>query len=335
METTPKEQALIIKNLKTSFKIDDVYYAAVDDVTLSVNKGEVLAIVGESGSGKSVLALSIMGLHASHNIKIEGEIELNGTPLFPLEEEKLIQRRGKDISMIFQDPLTALDPLIKVGLQIDEILQYHTKLSKEQRTAKVIILLSDVGIKNPSVIYHQFPYELSGGMRQRIVIAIAMACDPSFIIADEPTTALDVTIQSQILELIKKLQREHNAGAIFITHDLGVVAEVADRVAVMYTGQIVEIGSVNQIFNNAQHPYTRSLLKSMPALHEAQDTLHVIQGVVPSLPNVKRTGCRFAERIPWIAAHEHEEDPTYHEIETGHQVLCTCYRNFRFPEEEV
>lgn len=326
-----KETLLKVDNLVTSFKIGDSYYPAVDGVSFTVDKGEMLAIVGESGSGKSALALSIMGLHPD-NVKIEGNVELSGEPLVPATEKELTKRRGKDISMIFQEPLTALNPLTKVGKQIEEVLTYHTDMTAEEMKAKTIELLTAVGIPRPEVTYNQFPHQLSGGMRQRIVIAIAIACSPSFIIADEPTTALDVTIQAQILELIKDLQKDFGAGAILITHDLGVVAEMADKVAVMYAGQIVEYATINQLFDNPQHPYTRSLLKSMPSGDE--EVLHVIQGIVPSLHNIKREGCRFAERIEWVDASEHETTPTYHEIEPGHYVLCTCYKTFEFPEEK-
>lgn len=322
---------LEIKNLKTSFRIKDDYYAAVDDVTLSVNKNEILGIVGESGSGKSALAFSVMGLH--NRAKIEGNILFKGNDLAHVSPSKINKLRGKDMAMIFQDPLTALNPLMTVGEQIGEILFLHDKgLSSKKRKDRVISLINQVGIPRAEHTYEQFPHELSGGMRQRVVIAIAIANKPELLIADEPTTALDVTIQSQILDLIKELKNDMHAGIILITHDLGVVAEMADRVAVMYAGQIVEVADVHSLFENPLHPYTRSLLNSVPNTQEGQDKLHVIQGIVPSLQKLPRKGCRFAARIPWIDESAHEENPVMHEVEPGHFVRCTCHSQFYFPD---
>lgn len=323
---------LDIKNLKTSFRIKDDYYAAVDDVSLTVRKNEVLAIVGESGSGKSAFAFSIMGLHT--RAKIEGEIDYKGINLAKANANQMKKLRGKEMGMIFQDALSALNPLMVVGAQIDEAIFLHNpKSSKSLRKMQVINLLNQVGIPRPEKTYDQYPHELSGGMRQRIVIAMAISNQPELLIADEPTTALDVTIQSQILDLIKELKATINAGIILITHDLGVVAEMADRVAVMYAGQIVEIADVYTLMENPQHPYTRSLLNSIPTLNDVKEELHVIQGVVPSLQNLPRTGCRFAARIPWIEDSAHEASPELHEISPGHYVRCTCYKDFYFPEQ--
>ena len=323
---------LEIKNLKTSFRINDDYYAAVDDVSLTVNKNEVLGIVGESGSGKSALAFSIMGLH--NRAKIEGSIDFKGKSIANISTAKMNKLRGKDMAMIFQDPLTALNPLMTVGEQISEIIFLHNKgLSNKKRKGRVIQLINQVGIPRPEHTYEQFPHELSGGMRQRVIIAIAIANQPELLIADEPTTALDVTIQSQILDLIKDLKKDMDAGIILITHDLGVIAEMADRVAVMYAGQIVEIADVHTLFENPLHPYTRSLFNSVPNTNEHQDRLHVIQGIVPSLQNLPRTGCRFATRIPWIDESAHEENPVLHEVIPGHYVRCTCHSQFYFPDE--
>lgn len=322
---------LEIKNLKTSFRIKDDYYAAVDDVSLTLNKNEVLGIVGESGSGKSALAFSIMGLH--NRAKIEGNITFKDNNIAKYSTAKINKLRGKDMAMIFQDPLTALNPLMTVGEQIGEILFLHNKnLSSKKRRDRVIDLINQVGIPRAEHTYDQFPHELSGGMRQRVIIAIAIANQPELLIADEPTTALDVTIQSQILDLIKELKDDMHAGIILITHDLGVIAEMADRVAVMYAGQIVEIADVHTLFENPLHPYTRSLLNSVPSTNETQDRLHVIQGIVPSLQHLPREGCRFAARIPWIDASAHEENPTLHEVEPGHFVRCTCHSQFYFPD---
>ena len=249
---------LQINKLNTSFRIKDEYFKAVDDVSLELRKNEILAIVGESGCGKSTLATSIMGLHNPINTKSEGEIIYKGKNILSLSEKEYNEIRGNDIGMIFQDPLSALNPLMRIEDQIEEGLIYHTNLNKLERKNRVNELLQQVGISNYERISRQFPHQLSGGMRQRVMIAIALSCKPSVIIADEPTTALDVTIQAQILDLLKALQDEIHAGIILITHDLGVVAEIADRVAVMYAGEIVEIASAQELFNNPKHPYTRS-----------------------------------------------------------------------------
>ncbi|MCO7126676.1 ABC transporter ATP-binding protein [Sporolactobacillus shoreicorticis] len=311
------------------------YYPAVDNITMDVFPNEVLAIVGESGCGKSALALSIMGLHNKERSLIKGHIYFQGTDLLSLSVSQLNKIRGKDIGMIFQDPLTALNPLMRVGQQIEESMNYHTSFSKKEKREKTLHLLEQVGIPDPRLTYNQFPHELSGGMRQRVVIAIAIACEPALVIADEPTTALDVTIQAQIMELLKTLQKKSNTGIILITHDLGVVSEMADRVAVMYAGQIVELSAVEQLFNNPLHPYTRSLLNSIPSSSSDDDRLHVIQGIVPSLQNIPRSGCRFSPRIPWIDASHHEDHPVMHEVESNHWVRCSCYKHFYFPNEKV
>ena len=330
------EKLLEIKNLETAFRIKDDYFNAVDKVSLDLYKNEVLAIVGESGCGKSTLATTIMRLHNENLTKSTGEIIFNGKNILDLTEDEMNKIRTKDIGMIFQDPLSSLNPLHRIGKQIEEALIYHTELSAEERQKRVIELLTQVGIPNPERCAKQYPHELSGGMRQRVMIAMAMSCKPSVLIADEPTTALDVTIQAQILDLIKGLQEEMHAGIILITHDLGVVAEMADRVAVLYAGEVVEIGTAEQIFKNPKHPYTRSLLRSIPQLddEDASDDLYVIQGMVPSLKTLDRQGCRFADRIPWVKEEDHEHNPTLHEVEEGHHVRCTCYRNFDFEGEE-
>ena len=330
------EKLLEIKNLETAFRIKDDYFNAVDKVSLDLYRNEVLAIVGESGCGKSTLATTIMRLHNENLTKSTGEIIFNGKNLLDLTEDEMNKIRTKDIGMIFQDPLSSLNPLHRIGKQIEEALIYHTELSAEERQKRVIELLTQVGIPNPERCAKQYPHELSGGMRQRVMIAMAMSCKPSVLIADEPTTALDVTIQAQILDLIKGLQAEMHAGIILITHDLGVVAEMADRVAVLYAGEVVEIGTAEQIFKNPQHPYTRSLLRSIPQIddEEVGEELYVIQGMVPSLKTLDRQGCRFANRIPWVKDEHHEHNPTLHEVEEGHHVRCTCYRNFEFEGEE-
>lgn len=329
---------LEVKDLHTGFRIKDSYFDAVDGISFTLSKNEKLAIVGESGCGKSTLATSIVGLHNRLNTRITGEIIYDNENLVEYDETQYNKIRGNDIGMIFQDPLASLNPLMTIEAQIEEALYYHTKLNKKQRQERVLELLDQVGIENPVRMAAQYPHELSGGMRQRVIIAIALACKPPIIIADEPTTALDVTIQAQILDLLNDIQEETESGIILITHDLGVVAETADRVAVMYAGQFVEIAPVDLIFNNPKHPYTRSLLRSIPQANEmandASGELHVIQGIVPPLMRLPRKGCRFAARIPWIPAEDHEENPTLHEVEPGHWVRCSCHENFHFEEEE-
>ena len=329
-----QEKLLQIRQLETAFRLEGKYYNAVDVVDLDIMKNEVFAIVGESGCGKTALALSILQLHNMNHTRIRGSVTFGKKELLGLKEKELNEIRGKEISMIFQDPLTALNPLLRVGAQIEESLYYHTDFNKTERKARAIELLTAVGMTDPELTYKQLPHELSGGMRQRAMIAIALSCDPKLVIADEPTTALDVTIQAQILDLLRKLQKDMHSSVLLITHDLGVVAEMADRVAVMYAGQIVEHGTADMIFKNPMHPYTRSLLASIPNVGENLDRLNAIKGVVPTLRDMPRTGCRFAPRIPWIHGFCHEDNPEYHEVEPNHFVLCTCYEGFHFEGDE-
>ncbi|WDF83702.1 ABC transporter ATP-binding protein [Lacticaseibacillus pabuli] len=329
-----QDHFLDVRDVSTAFKINGEFYNAVTDVNLEVKRDEIMAIVGESGCGKSTLATTIMGLHDPQQTKISGEIDFEGQDLLKFDENKYNKVRGNKIGMIFQDPMSALDPLKRVEEQIGEVLVYHTDMNASQRHDRVIELLNQVGIVDPELTAKQFPHQLSGGMRQRVIIAIAIACKPELIIADEPTTALDVTIQAQILDLLRDIQKENHAGIILITHDLGVVAETADRVAVMYAGQIVEIGTTEQIFNHPKHPYTRSLLRAMPQRGSEDDDLYVIQGMVPSLQRMPQDGDRFAPRIPWVKPEEHEAHPVLHDLGDGHEVRCTCYKHFEFPDEE-
>lgn len=321
------EKLLEVNDLTTSFKIKGEYYPAVDHVSLSIKPNEVLALVGESGSGKSATAFSLMGLHTM--ARIEGEVKFQGKALTNLSAGKMNKIRGGDMAMIFQDPMTALNPLMKIKLQIMETLKLHGTKSKNERESYAVELLDKVGIPRPERVAEAFPHELSGGMRQRVVIAIAIANRPKLLIADEPTTALDVTIQAQILDLIRDLQDDLGSGVLLITHDLGVVAEMADRVAVMYAGQIVEVAPVRELFKDPQHPYTRSLLNSLPSEDMLGSKLHVIEGVVPPLNKMDRIGCRFAPRIPWVPASEHEDNPELREISDDHFVRCTCFKNFQ------
>ena len=327
------EKILEIKDLHTAFRFQDEYFDAVDGVSFSLHKNELLAIVGESGCGKSTVANSIVGLHDKNFTRVSGEIIYDGENMVNYSEEQLNEIRGKEIGFIFQDPLASLNPLHRIGKQIEESLIYHTDLNSDQRHERMLQLLDQVGIVNPKRTANQFPHQLSGGMRQRVLIAIALSCNPNIIIADEPTTALDVTIQAQILDLLVELKNKINAGIILITHDLGVVAQMADRVAVMYAGQIVEIAEANELFSNPLHPYTRSLLQSIPQSDSDDEELHVIHGMVPSLKNLPRQGCRFSSRIPWIAASEHEDNPELHEVLKNHFVRCTCWKDFHFENE--
>ena len=325
------EKLMSLEDLQVSFKIGGEYHAAVDGVSFDIMKNETFAIVGESGCGKSTIALSLLQLLDPSFSKITGAINFGGRNLTLLSEAELNKIRGAEIGMIFQDPLTALNPLHKIGKQLEESMVYHTNLSASQRREKALKLMEDVGIPNPAHTYDCFPHELSGGMRQRIVIAIALSCEPQLVIADEPTTALDVTIQAQILDLMRSLKNKSGSSILLITHDLGVVAEMADRVVVMYAGQVVEMANVFELFANPLHPYTRSLLSSMPS-NAIDGRLATIQGSVPTLVNLPRTGCRFAERIPWISSEAHEATPTLREVSEGHFVRCTCYKNFQFME---
>lgn len=329
-----ENRLLEINNLEVGFRFGDEYHNAVDDVSLTLDKNEILAIVGESGCGKSTLATAIIGLHDPINTKIKGDIIYNDLNLNNLSEKLYNKIRGNDIGMIFQDPLGSLNPVMTVYDQIAESLIYHSDLNEKQRRERVLELLNQVGIPRPEQIMKAYPHELSGGMRQRVVIAIALANKPPVIIADEPTTALDVTIQAQILDLMKDIQDETSSGIILITHDLGVVAETADRVAVMYAGQIVEEAPVDVLFNDPKHPYTRSLLNSVPHELEEGEELHVIHGTVPSLQHLPRKGDRFKDRIPWIPDEAFDENPELVEIAPGHKVRGNSWKHFHFEGEE-
>lgn len=320
------EKLLSVKNLTTSFKIKGEYYPAVDNVSFDIKKNEVLALVGESGSGKSATAFSLMKLH--RHARVEGEVFFGDKNILKASEKEMNNIRGGEFSMVFQDPMTALNPLMRIKDQIIETLTIHKTKEKNERESYAIELLRRVGIARAEQVAEAYPHELSGGMRQRVVIAIAIANKPKLLIADEPTTALDVTIQAQILDLIRELKDDLGSGVLLITHDLGVVAEMADKVAVMYAGQIVEMAPVKELFKNPLHPYTRSLLNSLPSEDMLGDKLHVIQGVVPALDKMDRTGCRFSPRIPWIDESVHEENPQLREVEDGHFVRCTCYKHF-------
>ncbi|WP_419883436.1 ABC transporter ATP-binding protein [Peribacillus sp. B-H-3] len=312
------ENILEVKDLNISFHTFAGEVQAIRGVNFSVKKGETLAIVGESGSGKSVTTKAIMRLLPQNNSEIKkGEILFDGKDLAKLSDKKMQKIRGKDISMIFQDPMTSLNPTIKIGKQIMEPIVRHQKLSKAAAKQRAIELLKLVGIPNAEERFQQYPHQFSGGMRQRVVIAIALACNPKVLIADEPTTALDVTIQAQILELMKDLQNKIDTSIIFITHDLGVVANVADRVAVMYGGKIVEIGTVDEIFYNPKHPYTWGLISSMPSLDSKDEELYAIPGTPPNLLFPPK-GDAFAPRNQYAMQIDLEEQPPMFKVSDTH-----------------
>lgn len=310
------ETILSIENLRIHFETFAGEVQAIRGVNLKLEKGETLALVGESGSGKSVTAKSVMKLLSNNAIVKEGTITFKGENILEKSERDMQSIRGKEIAMIFQDPMTSLDPTMKIGKQITEVIIKHEKASKEEADKRAEELLELVGIPNAKERMKQYPHQFSGGQRQRIVIAIALACNPDVLIADEPTTALDVTIQAQILELLKELQQKFQMAIIFITHDLGVVANVADRVAVMYAGKVVEVGTADEVFYNPQHPYTWGLLRSMPTLHTG-DTLYAIPGSPPDLLDPP-VGDAFALRSDVALEIDRVKEPPMFEVSPTH-----------------
>jgi len=318
---------LEISNLKTYFFSDKGQVPAVNGVDLYINKGETLGVVGESGCGKSVTSLSIMRLLTDTPGKVvDGSILFEGRDLLSLSESEIREVRGNEIAMIFQEPMTSLNPVYKIGQQIGEAVQLHLKYDKKKAREHVIKMLKLVGIPRAEEIIDEFPYQLSGGMRQRIMIAMAMSCDPTLLIADEPTTALDVTIQAQILELMRKLKEEKGTAIMLITHDLGVVAEMCDRVVVMYAGKVVEEADVLEIFENPKHPYTKGLLNSVPKMGQKTNRLESIPGNVPTPANMPK-GCKFAPRCSQAMDICQEQDPDLLQIAEGHQCRCFLYQS--------
>jgi len=312
------DKILEVKDLNISFHTFSGEVKAIRGVSFDLIKGETLAIVGESGSGKSVTSKSIMGLLPAQNSEIKsGHILFDGKDLTKLSDKQMQKIRGHEISMIFQDPMTSLNPTMKIGNQIMEPLIKHQNMSKHAATERAIELLRLVGIPKPEIRVNQYPHQFSGGMRQRVVIAIALACNPKVLIADEPTTALDVTIQAQILELMKDLQKKIDTSIIFITHDLGVVANVADRVAVMYGGKIVEIGTSDEIFYNPQHPYTWGLISSMPDMDTDAEELYSIPGTPPDLLEPPK-GDAFAPRNPYAMKIDLVQEPPFFKVSETH-----------------
>lgn len=325
---------LDIKNLKTHFQTETGRVTAVDGVSFHVKRGEVLGIVGESGCGKSVTAESILRLHDEEfNTTYDGEINFKDENVLAFSHSRMQKLRGNEISMIFQDPMSSLNPVYTVGNQLIETIRLHQDVSKKQAKSKAIDLLKLTGIPAPDKRISEYPHELSGGMQQRVMIAIGLACQPELLIADEPTTALDVTIQAQILELMLQLNEELMMGVIFITHDLGVVAEICDRVAVMYLGQVVEESDTSSLFKEPLHPYSSGLLQSIPTLEgERQTDLHTVKGSVPSLDNVP-TGCRFASRCPYADEQCRSEMPELRTYTSGKKVRCWHTEKILIEEE--
>ncbi|MCH2663574.1 ABC transporter ATP-binding protein [bacterium] len=321
------ENLLSVKNLKTYFRTEAGEAKAVDGVSFDIDRGETLGLVGESGCGKSVTSLSVMRLVPEPPGKtVGGEIRYRGQDLVQISDDDMRKVRGNDIAMIFQEPMTSLNPVFTCGYQIDEAVILHQGLNPTQAREKTVEMLKLVGIPDPEQRANEYPHQLSGGMRQRVMIAMALSGNPDVLIADEPTTALDVTIQAQILELLEKLQTELGMAVLMITHDLGVIAEVADRVAVMYAGKVVEMSEVNRIFKTPRHPYTIGLLESIPKLNEQKETLSVIPGTVPEATRFP-VGCRFAPRCSQADDVCLREEPPLLAIEedevTGtHQVAC-------------
>lgn len=318
------KEILVVKDLTTHFFTDKGVVKAVDGNSFVLREGETLGIVGESGCGKSITAMSILNLIEKPGKIVKGSIKFNGEELVGISDKKMRTFRGNDISMIFQEPMTSLNPVFRVGDQIGESLMLHQNLNKNQANAKAVDLLSLVGIPRPEKVVRDYPHQLSGGMRQRVMIAMALACNPKVLIADEPTTALDVTIQAQILSLMNDLQKKTNTAIMLITHDLGVVAQMASHVLVMYAGKIVESASAIEIFDNPKHPYTVGLLESIPSLEEEKERLNSIEGVVPN-PFELPQGCYFAPRCKDVMDRCLTEQPNDTEVGPGHITKCFLY----------
>ena len=312
---------LQINNLTTELFTDRGTVRAVDNVSFSLEKGEILGLVGESGCGKSMTSMSIMRLLNKRDARVTGQVLFDGKNLLELSEKEMNEVRGNRVAMIFQDVMTSLNPLMTVGRQIMEPMMVHRGMSAAKARGEAIRLLEAVGIPMPEKRVDEYPNSLSGGMRQRVMIAIALSCNPQVLIADEPTTALDVTIQAQILELMKKIREEYGTAIIMISHDLGVISETCDRAAVMYCGNIIEQGSVEQIFANPTHPYTKGLLQSVPTLNTDGGPLYSIPGIVPPLYDLP-TGCKFADRCHAVCDACNRQFPASVEVEVGHAVCC-------------
>jgi oligopeptide/dipeptide ABC transporter ATP-binding protein len=315
-----------VNHLQTVFDTDDGQVVCVDDVSFDLKPGEIIGIVGESGCGKSVTSLSIMRLLGNKGKVSKGEVFFEGKNLLELSEKQMREIRGNKISMIFQEPMTSLNPIFTIGDQLTESIRLHLKKSKPEAIKCAVDMLEKVGLPRADKIINDYPHALSGGMRQRVMIAMALLCNPKLIIADEPTTALDVTIQAQILDLMKKLSKEMNTAIMLITHDLGVIAEMADKVLVMYAGQVVEEADIYTLFKNPEHPYTQGLMNSIPQVYtEKIERLTSIPGTVPSVYQ-KFTGCRFNERCPFITERCMNEEPALIDSGYNHKVRCWNYK---------
>ena len=331
MESATPASLLAVRGLRTHFYTDEGIAPAVDGIDLEILPGQTLGLVGESGCGKSVTGLSLLRLIGPPGRIVGGEIRMRGQNLLDLSMQEMRKLRGDQIAMIFQEPMTSLDPLYAVRDPLLETLRIHRKMSKAEARAKAVSLLTSVGITDAERRVDSYPHELSGGMRQRVMIASAIACDPSVLIADEPTTALDVTVQAQILALLRKLQAENGMAILLITHNLGIVAENCHQVAVMYAGKIVEKASMRQIFRNPRHPYTQGLLRAVPRLdHPVKQPLPTIPGSVPNLLHLP-SGCRFRSRCAWAQAKCAEEEPPLTAVEGGHTAACWVLPEFTQP----
>lgn len=319
-----EKELLRVEDLTVKFRTYNGEVTAVNNLELLLNENETLGIVGESGSGKSVTSLSIMGLLEEATSSVSGKALFKGTDLIAMKEKEKQQYRGNHLAMIFQEPMTSLNPLHKCGKQIIESMRIHTDISKADAQEKAIDLLKLVGIPAPEQRFNEYPHQMSGGMRQRVMIAMALACDPQLLIADEPTTALDVTIQAQILEVLKELRDRLKMGIILITHDLGVVSEVCDRVIVMYTGKVVEQGLIREILDNPKHPYTEGLIAAIPNIQDEKGKLSSIEGMVPQLDNMPQ-GCSFHPRCPYAMDICKEKRPALTTAENGRKVRCFKY----------
>jgi oligopeptide/dipeptide ABC transporter ATP-binding protein len=336
VDVNPDEALLEVKNLRTTFFTSDGAVHAVDNVSFNVRRGEAVALVGESGCGKSVTAMSIMRLVATPGKITAGEIRFKGRDLTKLTERQMRDVRGNDIAMVFQEPMTSLNPVFKIGAQVAEAIRIHRKVGKKEAWKQAGDMLDLVSIPDPHKRLHDYPHQLSGGMRQRVMIAIALSCDPELLIADEPTTALDVTIQAQIMELLTSLQKKLGLAVLLITHDLGVVAEFCERVVVMYTGRVVEEAPVRDLFANPAHPYTRGLLKSLPSVTavntpEARTRLATIEGMVPPLTNLPQ-GCKFNPRCPDVMDICLGKEPALMPVASGQSARCYLHGDEADPE---
>lgn len=331
------EKILEVQHLKTYFYQDGAVVRAADDLSYDIHAGECVAIIGESGSGKSVSAMSILGLIADPPGRIEGgKILFHGKDLLELDDEELAEIRGSKISMIFQEPSTALNPVMTVGKQVSEPLRVHKHMNKKEATEKAVEALRMVNIPNPEERVKQYPFEFSGGMQQRVMIAMAMTCEPELLIADEPTTALDVTIQAQVLEELNKLRREKGTALLLITHNLGVVARYADTVKIMYGGKIVEEGTADDIFRDPHHPYTMGLIRAVPRLDRPRsEGLYTIKGDPPDMSKIQPDCCAFADRCPYADEHCRSQRPTPEVLSQTHKCSCWHQEYVRKEREDI